>query len=62
METLKAIDKRHGVLRYKPTPVGKEKIDRVLQAAIAAPSPANTQPWAFIVVTEPRLVRQCDDG
>lgn len=58
METFDAITARHGVLRYKPTPVEPEKIERVLQAAIAAPSAANTQPWEFVVVTEPGLARQ----
>jgi nitroreductase len=58
METFQAITSRHGVLRFKSTPVEPEKIERVLQAAIAAPSPANTQPWEFVVVTEPGLARQ----
>ncbi len=58
METFRAITNRHGVLRYKSTPVEAAKIERVLQAAIAAPSPANTQPWEFVVVTEQELARQ----
>ena len=58
VETFDAITSRHGVLRYKSTPVETEKIERVLQAAIAAPSAANTQPWEFVVVTEPGLARQ----
>lgn len=49
---------RHGVLRYRPTPVEQEKVEQVLRAAVAAPSPANTQPWEFVVVTEPELARQ----
>ncbi len=58
METFRAIISRHGVLRYKSIPVEAEKIEPVLQAAIAAPSPANSQPWEFVVVTEPGLARQ----
>jgi nitroreductase len=58
VETFKAIMSRHGVLRYKPTPVELEKIERLLRAAVAAPSPANTQPWEFIVVTRPELAQQ----
>jgi nitroreductase len=53
-----AVVRRQGVLRYRPTPVEPEKIEQVLRAAVAAPSPANTQPWAFVVVTEPGLARQ----
>lgn len=58
MNALDAIAGRQGVLRYRSTPVEPEKIERVLRAAAAAPSPANTQPWAFVVVTEPELARQ----
>lgn len=58
MDAYEAITRRHGVLRYDPTPVEPEKIERVLRAAVAAPSPANTQPWAFIVVTQPELIRE----
>jgi nitroreductase len=58
VETFQALTGRHGVLRYRPMPVEPEKIERVLRAAVAAPSPANTQPWEFVVVTEPELARQ----
>lgn len=56
MDALEAIRSRHGVLRYLPRPVEPEKITAVLEAAISAPSAANTQPWDFIVVTDPELV------
>lgn len=58
MNALDAIAGRQGVLRYRSTPVEPEKIEEVLRAAVAAPSPANTQPWAFVVVTEPELARE----
>ncbi len=57
MEALEAIATRHGVLRYRPDPVEPDKIQAVLEAAIAAPSPANLQPWAFVVVTDPGACR-----
>jgi nitroreductase len=58
VETFQALTGRQGVLRYRPMPVEPEKIERVLRAAVAAPSPANTQPWEFVVITEPGLARQ----
>ena len=58
MDAFEAMKSRHGVLRFKSAPVEQEKIERVLQAAVAAPSPANTQPWAFVVVTDGTLARQ----
>ncbi len=38
--------------RLKPDPVPPAMIDRILDAAIRAPSGQNTQPWAFLVVTD----------
>jgi nitroreductase len=57
MEALEAITRRYGVLCYKSKPVDRELITKILQAAAAAPSPANTQPWEFIVVDQPDLAR-----
>lgn len=58
MDCIQALTTRRGVLRYDARPVGPELIEQVLAAAIAAPSPANLQPWAFVVVTEPELARR----
>ena len=58
MDAFEAILTRQGVLRYDPRPVDSETIEQVLRAAVAAPSPANTQPWAFVVVTAPERTRQ----
>ena len=38
--------------RLKPDPVPPAMIDRILDAAIRAPSGQNTQPWAFLAVTD----------
>ncbi len=42
--------------------VEPEKIMKLLQAAMAAPSACNIQPWDFIVVTDPDLVRQVKES
>lgn len=52
MNAFDAISQRHGVLRFKPEPVDRALIQRVLQAATCASSPANTQPWEFVVVDD----------
>lgn len=39
-------------------PVEAEKLERCLEAARLAPSASNSQPWRFVVVTEPELVKQ----
>ena len=38
--------------RLKPDPVPEAMVERLLEAATRAPSGQNTQPWAFLVVTE----------
>lgn len=41
---------RRSIRRYKPDPVPHELIERVLMAAIWAPSAHNRQPWRFVVI------------
>jgi nitroreductase len=52
MELLDVILKRRSIRRWKPVPVEKEKIEKVLEAGRRAPSWGNTQPWRFIVVQD----------
>lgn len=44
---------RRSVRRYRPEPVPREIVERLLTAAIWAPSAHNRQPWRFAVVIEP---------
>jgi len=41
---------RRSIRRYKPNPVPHEIIERVLMAAVWAPSAHNRQPWRFAVI------------
>jgi nitroreductase len=41
---------RRSVRLFAPEPVPREAILRVLEAAVAAPSASNKQPWRFLVV------------
>jgi 5,6-dimethylbenzimidazole synthase len=44
---------------FEPTyGVPREHYDLILEAARHAPSGANSQPWHFIVITDPELKRQ----
>ena len=52
MEVSAAILKRASIRRFKPAPVEKAKIEKVLEAGRRAPSWGNTQPWRFIVVQD----------
>ncbi|MCX8170734.1 MAG: nitroreductase family protein [Candidatus Bathyarchaeota archaeon] len=52
MDVFEAIQKRHSVRAYEPTPVPREKLEKILEAARLAPSAGNIQPWHFIIVTD----------
>ena len=47
------IKNRRSVRKFKQEiPVTKEQIDRLLEAAMSAPSACNSRPWEFIAVTK----------
>ena len=52
MEVSQAIEKRVSIRKWKPDPVEKEKIEKVLWAGWRAPSWGNVQPWRFVVVQD----------
>jgi nitroreductase len=52
---LDLIKKRRSIRRYTSEDVSDEDIRRLLEAAMAAPSASNRQPWHFIVVRDPGL-------
>ncbi len=52
MEVFEAIQKRKSVRKYAATPVPRDILEKVLEAARLAPSAGNIQPWHFIVVTD----------
>jgi nitroreductase len=47
METIDAIKQRRAVREYTDAPVERATIERLIGAAILAPSAMNLQPWAF---------------
>lgn len=52
---LDLIKKRRSIRKYTDEPVSDEDIQALLEAAMAAPSANNSQPWTFIVVREAEL-------
>lgn len=46
---------RQSVRRYQPRAVEADKLERCLEAARLAPSASNSQPWSFVVVSDPAL-------
>jgi nitroreductase len=49
---------RRSIRKYKDTPVSRDKILKLLEAARIAPSASNKQPWHFIVVEDKEKIRQ----
>jgi len=52
METLEVIAKRRSVRSFLDQPVEDEKLDKILHAAMNAPSAGNAQPWHFVVIND----------
>jgi nitroreductase len=58
MDFSKLAATRQSVREYRPDRVPREAIERCLEAARLAPSACNSQPWKFVVVDDPELVRK----
>jgi len=50
MNTLDAIANRRSIRKFKPDPVPEDLLQKVLGAALQAPSAKNKQPWRWVVV------------
>ena len=51
MDTHDAIARRASVRSYKPDPLPRHVIERLLAAAVRAPNHKLTEPWRFVVLT-----------
>jgi nitroreductase len=51
MDLFTAMESRRSCRSFLEEPVDSETIEKIIQAAVWAPSPLNTQPWQFIVIT-----------
>lgn len=56
MQTIEAINARKSIRRFLDTPVEREKIRELLEAAIRAPSAMNKQCWRFVAVTDKETI------
>ncbi|HOO90532.1 MAG TPA: nitroreductase [Syntrophales bacterium] len=57
MDIIEAIYQRKSIRGFKPDPVPKDVLVKVLESACRAPSAMNTQPWEFTVMTGAALDR-----
>lgn len=58
---MNAIFHRVSIRKYQDKPVEAEKIEKLLRAAMAAPSACNQQPWEFYVVTNPETIQKLSE-
>ncbi|PUU95579.1 MAG: nitroreductase [Halanaerobium sp.] len=49
---MEEIFERRSIRKYKSKDVEEEKIEKLLEAAVSAPSAGNEQPWHFIVIKD----------
>jgi nitroreductase len=52
MDAITAISQRTSVRRFRPDPLPRDTIQRVLDCAVRAPNHKLTEPWRFSVLTE----------
>lgn len=55
MEILEAIQNRKSIRDFRPDPVPRELLEKILETSLRAPSGVNKQPWEFAVLTGPVL-------
>jgi nitroreductase len=58
MDALETIFTRRSIRKFLPKAVRREEIEDLLQAAMAAPSAGNAQPWLFLVITDKMKLAQ----
>ena len=51
MDAISAITSRTSVRRFRPDPVSRDTIERLLDCAVRAPNHKLTEPWRFVVLT-----------
>lgn len=58
MEAYEALITRRSIRNYQDRPVPAEVVDKILEAAMQAPSAVDKQPWHFVVIDDNELLRE----
>ncbi len=56
--TEQTILRRRSIRKFTGEPVAPELVDRLLMAAMAAPSASNRRPWEFVVIDDAELLEK----
>ncbi len=58
MDLSEAIKGRRSIRNFKPDKVTKRDVERLIEAAVSAPSAGNIQPWQLVVARKPEIKRK----
>lgn len=58
MDIFEALHTRRSIRKFQDRPVPESLVEKMLAAAMAAPSACNAQPWPFVVFTDRRLLAE----
>ncbi len=61
-DALTVIHSRKSVRNFTGQAVSRDDIDKILRAGMAAPTAVGRQPWAFVVVTDRKILDTLKDG
>ena len=62
MDTVSWLTSQRATRAYSTVPISEESLTDILQAGRWSGSSKNSQPWTFVVVTDPGLLRQLAEG
>jgi nitroreductase len=62
MKLYEAMNKRRSVRKFKNDSIPKESLEKIVAAAMSAPSGNNTQGWVFVVVDDCDLKRKISNA
>ncbi|MDR4496712.1 MAG: nitroreductase family protein [Candidatus Scalindua sp.] len=62
MDFYEVIRQRRSIRSYKPDPVEEDKLNRILNAALLAPSAANKQPLYLFVIRNDKIKRKLKEA
>lgn len=61
MDIIEVIKRRRSVREYKDREISKDILTNIIDAARFAPTARGVQPWEFIVITEPAVLKKIAD-
>ncbi len=59
-QTMETIMSRHSVREFTGEKVGRDTLETLLRAAMAAPSAVNVQPWSFLAITDGAILAKLE--